>query len=132
MPPEESEDFLVQENLKALGVSFLSEWDALEFLYRRGTTLISTGQVVRLLGGDATSVTRALDRLESLKLIQRSRGSQGVRLYRFAALTDPSRQGCLMELMSLAEKRTGRLLLLKHLRRGSPQTVSRSRSLRFA
>jgi DNA-binding MarR family transcriptional regulator len=132
MPSEEAEDFLVQENLKALGVSLLSEWDTLAFLYRHGTTLTSAAQIARLLGGDTASVSKALDRLESLELIQRSRGSQDVRLYRFAVLTDPSRQSCLMELMSLAEKRTGRLLLLKHLRRGSPQTVSGSGGLRFA
>ena len=132
MPPDESENFLVQENLKVLGVSLLSEWDALVFFYRHGATLISTAQMVRLLGGDTASVSRALDRLESLWLIQRSRGSQGVRLYRFAVFTDPLRQSSFKELMSLAEKPNGRLLLLKHLRRGTPQTVSRSRGLRLA
>lgn len=131
MPPEDSEDFLVQENLKALGVTLLSEWDALVFFYRHGALLVSAAQIVRLLGGDTVSVSKSLDQLECLGLIQRSRGTQGVRLYRFRVLTDPLRQSRFMELMSLAQNRSGRLLLLKHLLRNLP-TVSRSRGLRLA
>jgi hypothetical protein len=67
-----------------------------------------------------------------LGLIQRSRGSQGVRLYRISVPTDPSCYSCLMELMSLAENRDGRLLLLKHLPRESSRPSRRTHGLRMA
>jgi hypothetical protein len=132
MPPENSHDFLVQENLKSLGISLLSEWDVLVFLYRRGTSLTSAAQIAHLLGYNRTAVTAALDRLGSLELIHRSRGSQGVRLYRYSAPPDPSRDSCIKNLMGLAVKRSGRLLLLKYLQRGRPEPVFRAHGLRLA
>jgi hypothetical protein len=119
MPPEEADGVHVHEHLKALGISHVSEWDALAFLYRHGTSLIGAAQIAHLLGGNQGVVTAALNRLNSLGLLQRSRGSRGIRLYRFSAPIDPSCYSCFLELMRLSDKRTGRLLLLKHLHRGS-------------
>ncbi len=131
MPPDEANDLLIQKNLEALGIALLIQWDTLAFLYRHGTALVRAGQIVRLLGSDTSSVSKALDRLESQGLIERSRGSQGIHLYRFAVPTDPLRQSSFIELIGLAETRTGRLLLLKFLGRGIAQTVGRSRGLRL-
>src|ERR1700687_4815729 len=114
-PPEKSNDVLVQERLQTLGISLVSEWDALVFLYRHGAILTSAAQIAHLLGHGSAPITAALDRLESLGFIVRSRGSQGVRLYRFTVPTDPARCSCFMELMILSEKRAGRLLLLEQL-----------------
>ena len=130
--PKQSADFPVREHLKVLGVSTLNEWDVLTFLHRHGTSLTSAAEIAVLLGGNKAGVSAALDRLASLELIQRSRGSQGVRLYRISVPTDPLCYSCLMELMSLAENRDGRLLLLKHLPRESSRPSRRTHGLRIA
>lgn len=132
MAPEKSDDSLAHERLETLGVSLLSEWDALVFLYRHGASLTSAAQIGHLLGYDRAAVSAALERLDSLGLIQRSRGSQGVRLYRFAVPPDPSRYSCFLELMRLVEKRPGRLLLLKNLQRSTLEPPVRTGGLRLA
>jgi DNA-binding transcriptional MocR family regulator len=132
MPPaEKSNDFPVAERLESLGISLLSEWDVLVFLYRHGTILTSAAQIAQSLGHAIAPVIAALDRLESLGFIVRSRGSQGVRLCRFSIPADAARCSGFMELMILAEKRQGRLMLLEHLRRDKPP-VGRSSGLRLA
>ena len=130
--PKKSADLLVGEYLKNLGISTLSEWDVLTFLHRHGTSLTSAAEIALLLGGNKAGVSAALDRLASLGLIQRSRGSQGVRLYQISVPTDPSCYSCLMELMSLADNRDGRLLLLKHLPREGSRSSRRTHGLRIA
>ncbi len=132
MAPEEQEDFLVRERLAALGLATLSEWDALAFIYRHGNSLTSSIQLAHFLGDDRSAISSALNRLESLGFVERSRGSQGIRLFRFSIPTDPLRSAWLIGLLKLSETRTGRLLLLKHLRRDSPQPLRRSGGLRLA
>jgi hypothetical protein len=132
MPPaEKSNGFPVAERLEVLGISLLSEWDVLIYLYRHGTVLTSAAQIATFLGHDSAPVIAALDRLESLGFIVRSRGSQGVRLYRFSIPKDPARCSGFMELMILAEKRAGRLLLLQQLQRDKAP-LSRTGGLRLA
>ena len=116
-PPEKSNDFLVAERLETLGLSLLSEWDALVFLYRHGSSLTSAAQIAHILGHSTAALTAALDRLESLGFIVRSRVYRGVRLFRFSVPSDPARCACFIELIGLAEKRNGRLLVLNHLQR---------------
>jgi len=114
---EKSQETLVVERLQALGVALLSEWDVLVFIYRRLTTLGTGAQISRLIGHDKAETGAALDRLEELGLVQRSRDSRGTRLYKFSMPSEPSHNSCLLALMSLTQNRTGRLLLLKHLKR---------------
>jgi biotin operon repressor len=110
-------DILVQRCLQSLGVSLLSDWDVLVFLYRHQASLTSADQIARLLGYSSKAVGQALDRLESQKLVLRSRFSQGVRFYQFVSSEAHFvPEGCFRRLMRLAENRTGRLLLVKHLR----------------
>ena len=116
MATEKSQDDLVLECLQTLGVALLSEWDALAFLYRHAASLGTAAQMARLVGYDKAEIAAALHKLESLGLLRRSRVSQGIRFYQFSAPTEPSRHSCLLSLMSLAQNRTGRLLLLKHLK----------------
>ena len=127
------QDALVLERLQTLGVTLVIEWDALAFLYRHAASLGAAAQIARLIGYDKAEIAAALHRLEALGLIQRSRDSQGIRLYRFSVHPEPSRHSCLLELMSLAQNRTGRLLLLKHLK-GSllEQRRKRARGLGLA
>jgi len=128
---EKSSDFPFREHLEALGVSTLDEWDILTFLYRHGTSLTSASEIALVLGVNKAGVGVALDRLASLGLIQRSRGSQGVRVYQISVPADPSRSSRLTELMRLAENRDGRLLLLKYLPRDT-RPLRRIHGLRIA
>ena len=118
---EKSEDVLVLERFQALGVARLHEWDALVFLYGHASSLVTAAQIARLIGCDQGEIGAALRRLEALGLLQRSRDSQGVRLHQFSVPPEPARYACLLELMTLAQTRTGRLLLLKHLQRPHPR-----------
>jgi DNA-binding MarR family transcriptional regulator len=68
----------VQSCLDGTGISLLSEWDVLIFVYRHGASLTTADQIARLLGYESRVVSDVLDRLEREKLIERSRPSQGV------------------------------------------------------
>jgi hypothetical protein len=122
----------IHELLKTLDISSLSEWDVLTFLYRRHTSLTSAADIAVLLGGNNVDVGASLDRLASVGLIQRSRGSQGVRLYQISVPADPLRCSSFIELMELAKSREGRLLLLKHLPRRDSRPLRRPHGLRIA
>jgi DNA-binding MarR family transcriptional regulator len=103
-----------------LGISSLADCDLLVFLYRHKASLASAEQLASLLGYPSRAVADALERLESQKLVERSRASRGVRLYQFVlSEAHLAPETCFRRLMSLAENRTGRLLLGKHLRRGA-------------
>src|ERR1700720_1627939 len=106
--------------------------EVLTFLHSHGISLTSAAEIALFLGGNKAGVSAALDRLTSLGLIQRSRGSRGVRLYQISVPTDPLRSSCFMELMNLAENRDGRLLLLKHLPRDGNRPSRRPHGLRIA
>jgi DNA-binding MarR family transcriptional regulator len=119
MASEKSQDELVLESLQTLGVALLTEWDALTFVYRHTTSLCTAAQIAKLIGYDKVETAGALQKLETLGLIERSRVAQGIRFYRVPAAADPLRR-CLLELMSLTQDRAGRLLLLRHLKRSGP------------
>jgi DNA-binding MarR family transcriptional regulator len=99
-----------------MGISLLSEWDVLAFVYRHGASLASSDQIARLIGYESTVVRAALGRLESENLIERSRSSKGVRFYRILGSADAGRQRRLQQMISLSETRDGRLLLAKRLK----------------
>ena len=110
----------VRENLEALQIRHLAEWDVLAFIYRHGTNLASADYIARLLGYGKAVVGAALDSLTSTGLVRRSRTSHGVRLYQIAtSIPDDPRRRYLEELMNLTEERRGRILLIAHLRQAS-------------
>ena len=115
MEREENLELDVQSCLEGMGISLLSEWDVLVFVYRHGASLTSVDEIARLIGYESTVVGGALDRLEREKLIERSRLSQEVRFYRILASMDAGHRRCLQKLVSLSESRAGRLLLAKRL-----------------
>jgi MarR family len=118
---ENNLELAVQSCLDSMGISLLSEWDILAFVYRHGPTLTTTVQIARLIGYDSTLVGDALDRLERAKLIERSGPSQGegegARLHRMRASTDARHRQYLQQFVNLSESRDGRLLLSKLLKK---------------
>jgi hypothetical protein len=98
-----------------VGISLLCDWDVFAFVYRHVTSLTTAEQIARLLGYESGVVGGALDRLESQKLIERSRPSRGVRLYRVKNSNDVEHERCLRELVRLSESRAGRLELARQL-----------------
>ena len=134
MPVEEREDVTgVPQRLKTLGVTHLSEWDVLTFLSRHAASLCTASQIATLVGYDKAEIGAALNRLETLGLIERSRISQGIRIYQFLEPAEPGRRSCLTELMNLAQNRAGRLLLQRHLKSSRHELRStRDSGLRLA
>jgi DNA-binding MarR family transcriptional regulator len=86
------------------------------FLYRHPISLVGAEYLARLLGYASGPVVTALDVLEALRLVERSRVSQGVRLYRLAVASDPLRADASERLFALADSRVGRLALSRKLR----------------
>ena len=103
--------------LDILGIVNFAQWDVLAFIYSHGTNIASAEYIARLLGYTKAAVGAALDSLTAAGLVQRSRNSNGVRIYKFARLPDEMRQRSLDELLEIAHGREGRLMLIKHLRR---------------
>ena len=102
--------------LKTLGIESLCQWDVLVFLYRHQVSLFGAEYLACLLGYASGPVVAALDVLESLGLVEHSRVSQGVRLYRFTVPADPQRGGASERLFALANSRASRVVLSKKLR----------------
>jgi hypothetical protein len=107
----------VVKHLSTLGIAHIGEWDVLAFIHNHGPSLVSAEKIAGLLGYDKAVVGSSLDTLTSKGLVQRSRSSRGVRLYRFVSAPpgDPL-QLALGELLKVADERRGRLLLVNHLR----------------
>jgi DNA-binding MarR family transcriptional regulator len=105
----------LQSCTDSVGISLLCDWDVFAFVYRHVTSLTSADHIARLVGYESKVVGRALDRLESQKLIERSRPSRGVRFYRVLTSRDVEHRRCLRELVTLSESRAGRLELAKRL-----------------
>jgi hypothetical protein len=102
--------------LKTLGVGSLCQWDVLIFLHRHQTSLFGADHLARLLGYATEQIVAALDALGALGLVERSRVSQGARLYHLNSPSAPPRGKALEQLFALAGDRAGRLRLSKLLR----------------
>ena len=110
----------VHHCLESLGISQLGDWDVLAFVHRHGVNLTTPEQIAWLVGYEGTVVGDALDRLERGKLIQCSRRSRGIHLYRIITLADPERRLCLEYLVRFSESRSGRLQLRNELKSDTP------------
>ena len=108
--------------LQDLGISLMPELDVFTFVSSRKATLTSTDRIASLIGYETAAVSAALDHLEHEKLIERSQPSRGVSFFRILPSTDAARQACLLQLISLAKTRAGRVLLAKQLK---PVSTSR-------
>jgi DNA-binding MarR family transcriptional regulator len=113
---DESRELSVLSHLQTVGISRLSDWDVLAFIYRHAVSLASADQIARLTGYENTVVSGALDRLEAEKLIQRSRVSRGMCVYRVLEPTNAERGHCLENLLRLSRSREGRVMMNKQLK----------------
>ena len=118
MDRENPPDLQVEGWLKTLGIESLCQWDVLVFLYRHPISLFGAEHLACLLGYASGPVVAALDGVEALRLVERSRVSQGVRLYRLTVPADPQRADASERLFALADSRAGRVVLSKKLRAG--------------
>ena len=116
MEPHDASEGGVEAWLRTLGIDSLTQWDLLVFLYHHQTSLVGAEFIARLLGYTTASVVAALEVLEFLGLVERSRALQGVRLYQFALPADPPRRDAFVRLTALANSRAGRLQLFKQLK----------------
>ncbi|MCI0455587.1 MAG: MarR family transcriptional regulator [Gemmataceae bacterium] len=123
MIQEYTSDIELEGWLKTLGIESLCQWDVLLFLYRHQTSLVGADYLASLLGYAIDAVSAALDVLESLRLVERSRVSQGARLYQFIVPAESPRGAAFERLLALADHRAGRLLLAKQLRRGDRRSL---------
>jgi len=118
MDPENAPELLLEGWLRTLGIESLCQWDVLVFLYRHRASLVSVEHIGRLVGCAPDAVLAAVERLECLGYVQRSRASQGVRLYQLTLPADSRLGDALNRLMALTDSRAGRLLLSKKLPQG--------------
>ena len=102
--------------LSTLGVTSLCQWDVLVFLYRHQTTLLGAADLARLLGYPSDSIVVALDVLEALAFVMRSRVFQGARLYQFSVPLDSPGGEAFARLQALADHRPGRVRVAQQLR----------------
>jgi hypothetical protein len=117
MKPELPPEAEVEGWLRALGAESLCQWDVLVFLHGHRASLLGADHLARLLGYATEPIMAALDALEALGLLERSRVSGGARLYQFSAPLGGGRGEALERLLRLAGHRDGRLLLAAQLRR---------------
>jgi hypothetical protein len=118
--PENKQHLEVESWLDILGIDLFCQWDVLVFLHRHPTSLISAEHIARLLGHPTGEVVTALDSLESLGFVERSRVDQGVRLYQHVTPRRPGHGDILDRLLALGATRAGRLILSRTLRRDKP------------
>ena len=116
MTPNPPRDPEVADWLHILGIVSLCQWDVLVFLYRHRTTLLGAADLARLLGYPSDSIVVALDVLEALTLVARSRVPKGARLYQFSVLLDSPRGEAFARLQALADHRAGRVRVAQQLR----------------
>jgi DNA-binding MarR family transcriptional regulator len=111
---------MLEQWLKTLQLENVAQWDLLTFLHRHRSALVTAEDIARLMGYQSAPIVAALESLETLGIVERSRLSQGARLYELTRLSDP-RDRALAELLALNETRSGRIRILKKLR----QTAAR-------
>jgi hypothetical protein len=103
--------------ITTLGVTSLCQWDVLVFLSRHQATLLGTESLARLLGYALEPLVAALETLEALTLVERSRVSQGARLYHCLLPCGAPRGVAFAQLQALASHRAGRIHMATQLRR---------------
>jgi hypothetical protein len=116
-------EILFEHHLEILDISAIAEWDVLAFLHRHGTTIAGGVYLVRMIGYNQSMIESALDKLTRSGLIQGSRGSDGIGLYKSIPLDTPARQNSFEALIKLADQRNGRLHLIRAVRMRSNSTT---------
>ena len=110
--------------LKTLGIDDICQWDVLVFLHRQRNALLSPDDLDSLMGYEEGAVARALEHLESVGLVERSRESYGVRLYHLNPLSGSHRRA-FEGLVASSDSRAGRLALVNKLRMTGKKSPAR-------
>jgi DNA-binding MarR family transcriptional regulator len=105
--------------LATWGISLLEEWDLLVFLHRHRKSLLTVEQICLLLGYGSSVVGKALETLEKVGLVRRSRSFQGIRFNQLVASVDAARQDSFELLMNLLETPLARGLVAGRLARAT-------------
>jgi hypothetical protein len=117
LPP----DSVVTGWLHSLGLVSRCQWEVLVFLSLHYSTLLGAADLARLMGYASHEIIAALDTLEALGLVERSRVSQGARWYWFYIPLDTPCHKAFAQLQALAGHRAGRMLLAQQWRQdGTP------------
>lgn len=127
MPSEHTPDPVAVEHwLVTARLASRQHWDTLIFLSRHSVSLVSAEHIARLLGYTTSEAVAALEDLEVLGFVVRSRASQGVRLYQCTTPADTPQGDAWRQLLRLADSRAVRLLLARRWRRGDrrPDTTT--------
>jgi hypothetical protein len=119
MTPHLSSEAEIADWITTLGVTSLCQWDVLVFLSSHQATLLGVESLARLLEYALEPLVAALDALEALALVERSRVSQGARLYHCRVPLVAPRGAALAQLQALASHRAGRVRVATQLRRGA-------------
>ena len=128
MPHDQVPDLVAIEHwLVTARITSLQHWDTLVFLFHHPTSLVSAEHIARLTGSATGAVIAALDHLEALGFVARSRTSQGVRLYQFTAPAHTPPGDACHRLMRIADSRAVRLLLTKRWRLGDRRSDNNNR-----
>jgi len=117
MVQDNQPDLQVEGWLNTLGIESLCQWDVLVFLDRHQSSLVNAEHIARFLGYATAEVVAALDSAEASGLVERSRVSQGVRLYELIAPADATRRDALKRLLTFVDSHTRRLVRLLLARR---------------
>jgi hypothetical protein len=117
MAPHLPPDTEVAGWLHTLGIVSRCQWDVLVFLSRHQTTLLGAESLAQLLGYAPEPIVAAVECLESLALVARSRVSQGARLYQCIVPPTSPRGAAFARLQALADHHAGRVLMATQLRR---------------
>ena len=72
-----------QNWLRTLGITSLCQWDVVVFLHRHRDSLMGADHLASLLGYETAFIVGAMEELEALGLLRRSRISKGARFYHF-------------------------------------------------
>jgi hypothetical protein len=118
MAPPLPPDTEVAGWLHTLGVVSHCQWDVLVFLARHQTTLLGVESLAQLLGYAPELIVAAVEGLESLALVTRSRVSQGARLYECMVPPTSPCGVAFARLQALADHHAGQVLVATQLQRG--------------
>jgi hypothetical protein len=108
----------VQDWLRTLGITSLCQWDVVVFLYRHRDSLMGADHLAHLLGYETAFIVGAMEELEALGLLRRSRISKGARFYHFIPPSETHHITALGGLLAFTHHQPGRWRLSRLLRRG--------------
>jgi hypothetical protein len=107
-----------QNWLRTLGITSLCQWDVVVFMHRHRDSLMGADHLASLLGYETAFIVGAMEELEALGRVRRSRISKGARFYHFIPPSETHHIAALSGLLAFTHHRAGRLRLSRLLRRG--------------